>query len=125
MADALRVECGVDGYTENWVEYDLTGWTLRNTLDLDAADGADLETMFDRMAQYMSACHLVPVEGEAITSPAAVTFDLLLDLDEVVVGWLQSTIYTAIGHRRVLGNVSARMSSASNGNRATTQKATT
>ena len=104
-----RVSCSVDGFDDNWIEYDLAGWTLRNTVELDGAGSADPDKMFEAPQRFGVACYITAGD-EVIEDCAALELDNLLDADELLVGWLTGSIYTAIGARRALGNVSARIS---------------
>jgi len=115
---AIRISCTIEGMEENWIEYDLTGWTLRDTTSLDVANGERIDDMFEMLRNRATGVHIESNAGD-ITEPDGLTYDAMLDVDELLIGWLTQSIYTAIGNRRVLGNVSARVSSTSNGTRAT------
>lgn len=107
----MIIYCDADSFEDNWIELD-DRWTLRDHRELDTASGEELMALLRRKTR---ACHLRMETGDVLTEPAALTEDALLDADSVLIGWLGGVGYHVIGRLRTLGNVSARISSDSNG----------
>ena len=107
---AERIECMAEGFESNWVELDMDKWTARDSKKLDAAD---LDGYVELLRRKVLACHIELETGTILTKPDDFDEDTILDADELLVGWLAGVFYSAIGRRRILGNLSARLSSSS------------
>ena len=106
----MRWNCTVDGLTDTWIEID-DRWTRRETEQLDATND---EAYFDLLRAKTLACH-VQVSDGAITDPAGLTLEGLLDADEAVIGFLGRVLVHTVAQRRFLGNASLRLSSTDKG----------
>jgi hypothetical protein len=107
-----RYECSAEGFEANWVEV-ADRWTRRE-VETIYATAVDQEYVALLQAKT-TACHIVLSDGSVIDDVQTLTYDLLLDADEIVLGWLGGVLPAAIARRRILGNASVRLSSNSRG----------
>ena len=116
MTETVKLTCTVDGLEANSIEL-RPRWTRADTKRLD---GIEDEAYIEFLREKIVKCH-IEVYGadggvvETIKSPDDLTDEVFDELDEVLIGWLGGALYTFIGQRRSLGNLSARVSSSTNG----------
>jgi len=108
----IRIDCTAEDYSGNWVEY-RSAWTRGDTKRLDAATSE--EDILDLIAGKVAKCNVTTAEGNVITSPDGLTVDAINELDEVVAQWVVASVYQFIAAKRRLGNLSASVSSSTNG----------
>ena len=116
MAGSVTMICSAPGFEANTVSI-RDRWTGRDSDRL--GDITESEPMLDFLRGKLTGCHIEVYDDAgnvsgAITDPADLTAEAALDLDEVVLSWLGSVLYSFIGSRRRLGNLSARVQSDSN-----------
>ena len=119
----MRIECDAAGFEHNWLEVE-DKWTRREIIALEGFSMSDNARFFDMLKRKVQACHIALEDGGAIEDPANLDYDSLLDADEIIWGWLGQALWIAIGRRRSLGNLSARLLSAQNGRPEVAEKAT-
>jgi hypothetical protein len=108
----IRIDCTAEEYSGNWIEY-RSAWTRGDTKRLDAATTE--EDILDLIAGKVAKCHVTTAEGNVIDSPDGLTVEAIDDLDEVLAQWLIASVYQFIAAKRRLGNLSASVSSSTNG----------
>lgn len=98
-----RFEC--EDAPGSWVEFN-DAWTrreLRDALSLTGVDFADL------LRRKVLACHLVTVDGAAITAPDEITFEALDSIiDYTVYCWLIARLGTYVVEVQRLGEATQR-----------------
>lgn len=109
---ATRFDCAAQGFEGNWIEV-ADRWTRREVESV-LSTSVDAEYI-DLLRQKTVGVHLELATGDVIDTPEALTYDALLDADELLLGWLGYVLPTAIAQRRLLGNASLRLSSNSSG----------
>lgn len=108
----VRMDCTAPGFEGNWIEI-ADAWTRR---EVEGVLSTSLDAEYVQMLQRKTvALRLELTTGGVIDDPAALTYDALLDADELLLGWLGYVLPTAIAQRRLLGNASLRLSSNSSG----------
>ena len=108
----VRMDCTATGFERNWIEI-ADAWTRR---EVESVLSTSLDAEYVQMLQRKTlALHLELATGDVIDDPAALTYNALLDADELLLGWLGYVLPTAIAQRRLLGNASLRLSSNSSG----------
>ena len=110
MSNSERIECHEKGFERNWIEFD-TRWTRRQ---LDEFDKATDATMFSILQPKVTALHIELMDGASIDRPQDFTYDQMQDADILLFGWAVAAVYTAIGRRKLLGNLAVRPSSGAN-----------
>lgn len=116
---AMRFECNAEGFEGNWIEV-AERWTRR---EVEAVISTSVDADYiDMLRSKTTAVRVELATGEAIETPEALTYDALMDADELILGWLGYVLPTAIAQRRLLGNASLRLSSNSSGTVATRPK---
>ena len=108
----IRINCSAEGFDDNWVEYSAS-WTRGETRRLDEA--GDEETILAIIAAKIVRCHIVTADGGVLESSDDLTMDAVGEMDETLAAWLVRSLYEMVARKRVLGNVSASVSSATNG----------
>jgi len=109
---AMRFECSAEGFERNWIEVS-ERWTRR---EVEAVVSTSVDADYiDILRQKTTAVHLELATGDVIETPEALTYEALMDADELLLGWLGYALPTAIAQRRLLGNASLRLSSNSSG----------
>jgi hypothetical protein len=110
----MRIECDAEGFEHNWLDV-ADKWTRREIIALENFSIADNAEFFAMLKRKTKACHIVLDSGDVIDDPECLDYNSLLDADEIIWGWLGQSMWIAIGRRRTLGNLSARLLSAQNG----------
>lgn len=108
----IRINCSAEGFDDNWVEYSAS-WTRGETRRLDEA--GDEETILAIIAAKIVRCHIVTADGGVLESSDDLTMGAVGEMDETLAAWLVRSLYEMVARKRVLGNVSASVSSATNG----------
>jgi hypothetical protein len=106
MADPIRIYCDDPEYSETWIDFS-PRWTQGDVTKMLAAQNDDF---YSFLRSKVVACHIQTVDGGAITDPAQISDEGMIDVDVMLVGWLGATMPRAIAKRRALGNASARLS---------------
>ncbi len=114
--NAVRIECNVDGYEGNWIEF-AAGSSRADIVDWNAAKTN--EELWAFLRNKATACHLELTDGATIDTPAGITEEGTLQLPIVLEGFLGSAFGVYIARQRTLGNLSARPSSSGNAKPAT------
>lgn len=108
----IRIECTADGLTGNWIEY-RTAWTRGDTKRLDAATTED--DILDLITGKIAKCNIVTADGNVIDTADGLTVEAIDELDETLAQWVVASVYQMIAAKRRLGNLSASVSSSTNG----------
>lgn len=110
MADTVKLTCTAEGFEQNSIEL-WPRWTRNDTKRLD---GIEDEAYIEFLREKLAGVHL-EIYGndgkviDTIESAEELTDEAFDELDEVLIGWLGGALYTFIGNRRTLGNLSARV----------------
>jgi hypothetical protein len=106
MIEGIRVECGLDGLTNNWIEVDPV-WTRGELRAFVELTGDEYWSLWQRK---VIDCHIELAYGGVIERPEDV--ELALDnIDIRLVRWLSAAVLMATQHLLNLGEASARLSS--------------
>lgn len=108
----VRMDCAAEGFEGNWIEVS-DKWTRREVESV-LSTSVDADYIALLRAKTVGV-HLELATGDVIDAPDKLTYDALLDADELLLGWLGYVLPTAIAQRRLLGNASLRLSSNSSG----------
>ena len=111
MTDPIRIYCDDPEYSETWIDFS-PRWTQGDVTKMLAAQNDDF---YSFLRSKVVACHIQTVDGGAITDPAQISDEGLVDVDVLLFGWLGAAMPRAIAKRRALGNASARLSLPNNG----------
>ena len=117
----MRIDCTAEGHEDNWIVVQ-TPWTRGDTKALAAANTD--EALIEVLGQKLEACHIITAHGGVIDAPGDIDDESIDEIDETVWGWLMGALFAFIGRRRSLGELSARVSSATNGKTPVPQTAT-
>jgi len=105
----LRYECGIEELSANWVEVSEI-WTRREMVELTETQAIEVIEAFWR--KKIVACHIVTIDGDAVTDPALLTAELADEsLDARLCDFLGYVLMQACAHIRSLGPLSGRLSS--------------
>lgn len=107
-----RIYCAAEGFERNWIEID-GRFTRREVEKMYVTDASP--EYIDLLRSKTVGVHIELESGEVIDSPDKLTYDALLDADEIVLGWIGYALPLAVTQRRALGNASVRLSSNSSG----------
>lgn len=111
MSEPIRIYCDDPDHTETWI--DITPrWTQGDIQKMLTVQG---DEFYAFLRSKTVACHIQMANGEAVTDPALISDEGLIDADVLLFGWLGAAMPQAIARRRALGNASARPSLPSNG----------
>lgn len=106
MSEPIRIYCDDAEYGETWIDLS-PRWTqgdMQKMLDVQG------DEFYAFLRSKCVACHIQTADGGAVTDPAQITDEGLIDVDVLLIGWLGRTMPLAIAKRRALGNASARLS---------------
>ena len=120
MAEPIRIYCDDPDYSETWIDF-TPRWTQGDMTKMLAVQG---DEFYAFLRSKTVACHIQTADGGAITDPAQISDEGMIDVDVMLVGWLGATMPRAIAKRRALGNASARLSLPNSGTVPTTTPTT-
>lgn len=106
MSEPIRIYCDDAEYGETWIDLS-PRWTQGDMQKMLDVQGDEFYTF---LRSKCVACHIQTADGGAVTDPAQITDEGLIDVDVLLIGWLGRTMPLAIAKRRALGNASARLS---------------
>jgi hypothetical protein len=109
----IKFYCDIEGFKDNWIGIS-ERWTQKEAKAADAAMSDGWEAYLNFLSGKVDGCNIVTETG-AITSFAEVTESTLDEMDLRLVGFIGGILQQAIARLRALGNVSARVSSPTNG----------
>jgi len=120
MSEPIRIYCDDAEYGETWIDLS-PRWTQGDMQKMLQVQG---DEFYAFLRSKTVACHIQTADGGAITDPAQISDEGMVDVDVMLVGWLGATMPRAIAKRRALGNASARLSLPNNGTVPTTTPTT-
>ena len=120
MAEPIRIYCDDAEYGETWIDLS-PRWTQGDMQKMLQVQG---DEFYAFLRSKTVACHIQTADGGAITDPAQISDEGMIDVDVMLVGWLGATMPRAIAKRRALGNASARLSLPNSGTVPTTTPTT-
>jgi len=120
MSEPIRIYCDDAEYGETWIDLS-PRWTQGDMTKMLAVQG---DEFYAFLRSKTVACHIQTADGGAITDPAQISDEGMIDVDVMLVGWLGATMPRAIAKRRALGNASARLSLPNSGTVPTTTPTT-
>jgi len=106
MSEPIRIYCDDAEYGETWIDLS-PRWTQGDMQKMLQVQG---DEFYAFLRSKTVACHIQTADGGAITDPAQISDEGMVDVDVMLVGWLGATMPRAIAKRRALGNASARLS---------------
>ncbi len=120
MSEPIRIYCDDAEYGETWIDLS-PRWTQGDMQKMLQVQG---DEFYAFLRSKTVACHIQTADGGAITDPAQISDEGMIDVDVMLVGWLGATMPRAIAKRRALGNASARLSLPNSGTVPTTTPTT-
>ena len=102
----MRIQCTLEDFPECCVEVS-EKWTRAEERELVTANADQFIGLWQRK---VLACNLRTEDGEYITKPADVTWDIIDQMDVRLAGFVGGVLATACMELRNLGKVSRRVS---------------
>ena len=105
----MRFTCTIEGLEANWLEFSDV-WTRREGEELLAATRGDAVDRF--IGRKCTGCYIEQLDAPALTDPKVLTWEIMGDLDIRLHQFVVNSLYSAYTETILLGNASARRSSA-------------